>query len=238
MFKITPVILVGGSGKRLWPLSRASYPKQFSKIFNGYSLFQRTVQRLTNTSNIFFESPIIITHSNFRFIVVEQLQSIGIDPGKIILEPTAKNTGPAILAATLFLTKNNPDSIILVLPSDHLLGDTKYFHKALLKALTSFNPQYIVTFGVKAKRPETGYGYLEISKSSESKIFDVINFVEKPNIADARIMVAKNTFLWNSGIYMFKGTELIHSFKQIVPHLIEPVENALDKGYTDLGFFG
>ena len=129
--KITPVILAGGSGTRLWPLSRKSYPKQFSKLIGKHSLFQQSALRLISSDLITFSHPVILTNSDFRFIVADQLQEVGIDPGHILIEPEGKNTGPAILAASLYALKNDPDAILLVAPSDHVILDEAEFHAAV-----------------------------------------------------------------------------------------------------------
>ena len=157
---ILPVILAGGTGTRLWPLSRKSYPKQFSEIFGNHSLFQQTALRLTSTELIKFEPHLTLTHENFRFIVQEQLNSIGLKPGPIFIEPYSKNTAPAVLAASLYAFKKNNEAIVLIAPSDHLIPDTASFHKALNKGLDSVKKGNIITFGVKPTRAERGYGYL------------------------------------------------------------------------------
>ena len=160
MKKIIPVLLAGGSGTRLWPLSRKSYPKQFSNLLDEQTLFQKSALRLTSSSDIHFDKHITITHSDFRFIVTEQLQAIGIEPNHIVLEPQGKNTAPAILAASIFAKNNDPDAILLVAPSDHDIPDTKEFHKAVKAGLEQVQVGKMVVFGISPTHPETGYGYL------------------------------------------------------------------------------
>ena len=161
---IYPVLLAGGSGTRLWPLSRKSYPKQFSKIINKETLFQASAQRLTSSDTLNFAPHITLTHTNFRFIIGEQLQEISIDPGPILIEPAAKNTAASILAASIFTHSKNDNAVLLVAPSDHVIPNTATFHKAIKVGLSHVQNHKIVTFGIKPMHPETGYGYLELSK--------------------------------------------------------------------------
>ena len=161
MQQITPVILCGGSGSRLWPLSRRSYPKQFVSLVGHKTLFQNSSERLTGPQ---FKNPIIVTNSDYRFIVSEQLQEIGIDPGAILIEPEGRNTAPAILAAALYEYRENPDAILVVAPSDHVINDVDAFQLAIGEAYKVALDGQLVTFGIKPTHPETGYGYLELSK--------------------------------------------------------------------------
>ena len=162
---IYPVLLAGGSGTRLWPLSRKTYPKQFSKLTGKRTLFQESALRLTSSDILKFAQHHILTHSDFRFTAGAQLQEVGIDPGPILLEPEAKNTASAILAASIHLYSQDKGAILLVAPSDHLVSDVYNFHKAISVGMSHVDNCKIVTFGVKPKYPETGYGYLELSKS-------------------------------------------------------------------------
>ncbi|HHI70141.1 MAG TPA: mannose-1-phosphate guanylyltransferase/mannose-6-phosphate isomerase, partial [Rhodobacteraceae bacterium] len=159
---ITPVLLAGGAGTRLWPLSRKSYPKQFSPILGNSSLFQKALARFTTGKHVSFRPPVILTNSGSRFIVTEQLEQAGIDPGAILIEPSRRNTGPAILAAALYLMENDPDTVMLVAPSDHLIPDRNSFHRAIQSGLHAVKNGRIVTFGIIPTRADTGFGYLEI----------------------------------------------------------------------------
>ena len=160
--QITPVILAGGSGTRLWPLSRRDYPKQFVKLIGEKSLFQETILRLTSTAKLEFSLPITITSEDYRFIIDDQFSEIDGSVGSILIEPESKNTAPAILAASLYAKQKNPDSIVLIAPSDHAITDIEAFHAAIISGYSKANEGKIITFGIQPNRPETGYGYMEI----------------------------------------------------------------------------
>ena len=163
---IIPIVLCGGTGTRLWPLSRKSYPKQFSKIFKGPTLFQQSLTRVSNSKKINYKPPVLITNSDFRFIVEEQLEHTDIRKGPILIEPSFRNTAPAILAACVYSLKTNSNGIFLVVPSDHLIPNINLFEKDIIKGLSAVNKGQIVTFGIKPNYPETGYGYLKFQPES------------------------------------------------------------------------
>ena len=199
---ITPIILCGGSGTRLWPLSRKSYPKQFVPLVGEQSLFQGSALRMTGAE---FARPVVITNSDFRFIVTEQLQEVGIDPGAILIEPEGRNTAPAVLAAALYLAKQDPDAIMLVAPSDHVVPDTTAFQEAVAKGISAVENGQLVTFGITPTHAETAYGYLELSVAPSGGPVPLKRFVEKPNATRAEEMVKAGSFLWNAGIFLFKA---------------------------------
>lgn len=236
---ITPVILCGGSGTRLWPLSRKSYPKQFVPLIDAQTLFQASVKRLSGTSpGLEFKAPMILTRSDFRFIVTEQLASIGIDPGAILIEPEGRNTAPAILAAALYLSKTDPDAVMLVAPSDHVIPDTAAFHAAVEKGLSAVDAGKLVTFGIKPTHAQTAYGYLELTAQPDDSglAVDLKKFVEKPDMVRAAEMIATGTFMWNAGIFLFKAKDIIAAFSTHAPNLPLPVTAAVDTAQVDLGF--
>ena len=236
MTEITPVLLAGGSGTRLWPLSRKSYPKQFSSLVGDQSLFQQSALRLTSSDKINFAPHVTMTSSDFRFIVGEQLQGVGIQPGPILIEPEGKNTAPAILAASLYAFERDADAILLVAPSDHVIPDVDAFHSAVLTGLGATESGKIVTFGIIPTRPETGYGYLEFSKISQGEIVDLVRFVEKPEASNACKMLEAGNYLWNAGIFLFRAGDMIEAFERHTPELIENVKTALGDVKTDLDF--
>ena len=239
MSMITPVILCGGSGTRLWPLSRKSYPKQFVPLVDDQTLFQASAKRLSGTTEaLHFATPMVLTGADFRFIVTEQLAAIGIDPGAILIEPEGRNTAPAILAAALHLIEQDPEAIMLVAPSDHVVPDVAAFHAAIKKGLTAVQDGKLVTFGIKPTHAETGYGYLELTNLPDASgdAVDLKKFVEKPDEERAAEMVAAGTFMWNAGIFLFKAKDIISAFTTYAPELTGPVSEAIDAAQVDLGF--
>jgi mannose-1-phosphate guanylyltransferase/mannose-6-phosphate isomerase len=234
---ITPVLLAGGNGTRLWPLSRKSYPKQFIKLGNDLSLFQQSALRLESSKILSFEPPITLTSSDFRFIISEQLQEVSIDPGPIIIEPDGKNTAPAILAGCLHALKSDPTAILLVSSVDHSIPDAKLFHEAIKLGLTALEGGKIVTFGIKPTRPETGYGYLQLSETSLGGPVPLTSFVEKPDSMAAEEMFGHTDYLWNAGIFLFRASDMVHAFDKFASSIVEPVKNALAYGQSDLGFW-
>jgi mannose-1-phosphate guanylyltransferase/mannose-6-phosphate isomerase len=233
MKKITPIILCGGSGTRLWPLSRKSYPKQFASIFGDMTLFQTCAKRLSGPQ---FNSPVVVTNSDFRFIITEQLQEIGIDPGAIIIEPEGRNTAPAVLVASLFVMREDPEAILLVAPSDHLIDDVENFHATVELGLEATKDGQLVTFGISPTHPETAYGYLELEATSAREPATLKSFIEKPNLARAQEMFNAGSFLWNSGIFLFKAFDITLAFEEHASVLKNHVSKALDASVIDLGF--
>lgn len=233
MQQITPVILCGGSGSRLWPLSRKSYPKQFVPLVGDKTLFQNSSERLTGPQ---FKNPVIVTNSDYRFLVTEQLQEIGIDPGAILIEPEGRNTAPAILAAALFEYWENPDAILVVAPSDHVIKDVNAFQLAIEEAYKVALGGQLVTFGIKPTHPETGYGYLELSKITTAQAVPLKAFIEKPDLTNAKKMIQSENFLWNSGIFLFQAKDIIEAFKKYSPSDLDAVDLSLTNSINDLGF--
>ena len=238
MLKISPVLLAGGSGTRLWPLSRKSYPKQFADLVGEKTLFQSSAERLTSSDIIEFTPHITLTNSDFRFIIGEQLQEIGIDPGPILIEPETKNTAAAILAASIFVHAKDNDAVLLVAPSDHVIPDTHAFHDAIKVGLAHVQNQKMVTLGIRPTHPETGYGYLELSSAplDEHGSSDLKTFIEKPNLHNATQMVQAGHYLWNAGIFLFRAQDMIDAFRAHEPQTLDFVSQAVDEALIDLGF--
>ncbi|MGB0440024.1 MAG: sugar phosphate nucleotidyltransferase, partial [Paracoccaceae bacterium] len=184
---IHPIILCGGSGTRLWPLSRKSYPKQFVELIGADSLFQASARRLSGPG---YAPPLVLTNADFRFVVTEQLTAAGIDPGPVLIEPSSRDTAPAILAAALYLEQTHPDALMLIAPSDHVIPDAPAFRAAVDQAATAARAGRMVTFGIHPDRPETGYGYLELTSAAQGTLpIALKRFVEKPDAAHARQML-------------------------------------------------
>lgn len=233
---IHPVILCGGSGARLWPLSRQSYPKQFSKLMGEQSLFQASAQRSQGTG---FAAPVVVTGDAFRFIVTEQLVAIETSPAGILIEPEGRNTPPAILAAALWLEHRDPDALMLVAPSDHVIPDGEAFRSAVLNAADAARAGKLVTFGITPTRAETEYGYLQLEQNSDltANTPQVLSgFVEKPDATRASQMLAADTYLWNAGIFLFSVRTVLAAFRDRQPELFREVSVAVAQSTNDLGF--
>jgi len=234
--KIYPVLLAGGSGTRLWPASRKSYPKQFSNFTGETSLFQQSTLRLVEVPSLSFHNPVAVTNSDFRFIVSEQLSAIGVNPTSIIIEPESKNTAPAICAAVEQVRSLEPDALILVMPSDHLIPDTETFLACVAAGVEAASLGSLVTFAVEPSRPETGYGYIECVFQGDNETAPVRSFVEKPDPERADFYVRSGNYFWNSGIFLFRARDFHDAVERLCPALMEPVLSAIENSETDLGF--
>jgi mannose-1-phosphate guanylyltransferase/mannose-6-phosphate isomerase len=236
---ITPILLCGGSGTRLWPLSRKSYPKQFASLLGSESLFQASARRLSGAEGALrFRAPTVVTGSDFRFIVTEQLLEAGIDPGPVLIEPEGRNTAPAVLAAALHAQAEDPGAVLLVAPSDHVIPDSAAFHAAVARGLDAVAEGRLVTFGIHPDRPETGYGWLELSAApaGDGAALPLAGFVEKPDAARAAEMLADGRHLWNAGIFLFAARDIVAAYEAHAPGLVAPVREALARARHDLGF--
>ena len=232
---ITPIILAGGSGTRLWPLSRKSYPKQFADLSRKDTLFQATAKRLTGPG---FRRLVLLTSEDYRFIVTEQMGAVGILPEAVFIEPTARDTAPAVLTAALFLKTDDPDGLMLIAPADHAIPDDDAFRATVEAARPAAEGGAIVTFGITPDRPETGYGYLELTGKDHPKDAPqpLKGFVEKPDAERAEEMLASGQFLWNGGIFLVSVKRICDAFAQHAADMIEPAQAALDGAKQDLGF--
>lgn len=233
---ITPVLLCGGSGTRLWPLSRKSYPKQFVPLLGERSLFQASAQRLCGDA---FSAPVVVTSDAFRFIVTEQLAGVSITPSAVLIEPEPRDTAPAILAAALLLAETAPDGLMLVAPSDHVIPDTTGFTSTVLAGVAAAMSGNIVTFGITPDRAETGFGYLELDQKPEVGLTSAVplrSFVEKPDADRAAAMLAEGRYLWNAGIFLASVSTILAAFQAECPDLVEIVQASLAGARRDLGF--
>uniref|UniRef100_UPI004047BB02 mannose-1-phosphate guanylyltransferase/mannose-6-phosphate isomerase n=2 Tax=Yoonia sp. TaxID=2212373 RepID=UPI004047BB02 len=232
---ITPVILCGGSGTRLWPLSRKSYPKQFSALMGATSLFQASAARLAGPD---YTAPVVVTADAFRFIVTEQMAQAGIATGAVLIEPAGRDTAPAVLAAALHLAATDPDGLMLVAPSDHVIPDSDAFNATVAAAVPAAQAGQLVTFGISPDRPETGYGYLEMATAPTGEItpLPLKAFVEKPDAQTAAAMLVEGRYLWNAGIFLFSVKSIVAAFNTYAPDMVKAVQAALDAAQSDLGF--
>ena len=212
---IVPVILSGGSGSRLWPLSRTFFPKQFINLVNEETLFQDTIMRLPKKVS----EPLIICNEAHRFIVAEQLRQIESGNIGIILEPVGKNTAPAIAIAAMKLLNDNKDPILLVLSSDHLIKNNQKFHNSIIVANEIAEQKKLVAIGVEPSAAETGYGYIEIDNSETSEYYNITSFTEKPNQKNAKKYLDSGNYLWNSGIFLFRASVYLRELEKFEPEI-------------------
>ncbi len=236
---IYPVILCGGSGTRLWPLSRKSFPKQFLSLNskNKYSLLQQTQKRINDFEN--FSSPILICNEEHRFIAAEQMREIDTNPNSIILEPVGKNTAPSIVLAALQSLKFNENPTLLILSSDHLMTCDDNFNIGLQNAFELANEGRIVTFGIKPTFPNTGFGYIQSKKTLNfltAEGSEINKFIEKPNLSLAKEFLLDEKYCWNSGMFVFKAKKIISEMEKYYPEIINCCEKALESIRDDLDF--
>ena len=237
---LLPLILCGGTGSRLWPLSRESYPKQYLSLISDTSktLMQQTLERLSGIENQ--ENPIFICNEEHRFIVAEQLRTINVKPQKIILEPFARNTAPAITIAALKAMENGSDPILFVLASDHLIKNNQQFIKSISAAKDCAAKGNLVTFGIIPTSPEVGYGYIESVEPLEIDSFiasPISKFIEKPNFDKAKQLVSDPRFTWNSGMFLFKSSVMLSALQRCVPKTLAAIQQAMQNGLRDLDFW-
>lgn len=233
---IHPLLLCGGAGTRLWPLSRRSYPKQFARITGDESLFQASARLLSGPG---FAPPLAVTAADFRFIVTEQLAACRIAASDILIEPDGRNTAPAILAGALVLHARSPGALMLAAPSDHVIPDAAGFRAAVAAAVPAAQAGALVTFGIRPTRAETGYGWLELDAPPPAEAeapLPLRRFVEKPDAARAAEMLQDGRHLWNAGIFLFSTDAIIAAFERHAPDLLAGVRAAVAGAGQDLGF--
>tara|TARA_B100001287_G_C22677020_1_gene528254 strand:+ start:1076 stop:2530 length:1455 start_codon:yes stop_codon:yes gene_type:complete len=236
---IIPVILSGGTGTRLWPVSRQSFPKQYQKLIdkNKGSLLQETYKRLRGLEGL--TNPILVCNDEHRFIAAEQMREIGVKPNSIFLEPCGRNTCPAITIAAMKAIEHDKNSLILVLAADHHITDQKKFRTAILKGRKYANSGRLITFGIKPVSPETGYGYIEVEKISDqnrAEALNIIRFIEKPKLEKAKEFIKDDKYLWNSGMFLFKASLILEEIKKQSPMIFNACENSYRKKTPDLDF--
>ncbi|KZD12075.1 mannose-1-phosphate guanylyltransferase/mannose-6-phosphate isomerase [Oceanibaculum pacificum] len=230
---IIPVILSGGTGSRLWPVSRLSYPKQFLPLISERSLIQETALRIAPSYG--FAPPIVVCSEDHRFIVAEQMRQIDIEPAAILLEPQGRNTAPALTAAALVAQAAQPDAVLLVLPADHFIGDEDGLRQAVLSALEAAREGYLGTFGMKPTEPATGYGYVKPGAAIAGHCHRVERFVEKPDRATAERFVAEG-YLWNSGMFLLPVAAYLREVEQHAPEVLATTRQSVTEAKQDLTF--
>lgn len=231
MTPIVPVILSGGSGTRLWPLSREAYPKQFLPLVGDDTMLQATWKRVAAIADA---APIVVANQEHRFMAAEQLRECGADPSALILEPMGRNTAPAIAIAALQALSDGNDALLLVLPSDHVVRDSDAFHAAVRVAVKAAEDGKLVTFGIMPTAPETGYGYINARGSDDVR--PVERFVEKPDLATAEQYVESGEYFWNSGMFLFKASRYLKELETLQPAILAACRQALDKAARDNDF--
>lgn len=226
-----PVILSGGSGTRLWPLSRGQYPKQFLPLVSDKTMIQETMLRLNGVAGL--QPPIAVCNEDHRFMMAEQMWEIGIKPAAIILEPIGKNTAPAVAIAAL---SAQPDDVLLILPADHVIDDSASFHTAVKAADILAKQGQLVTFGIVPVAPETGYGYIKKSPEKVDEAFKVDSFVEKPDLEKATEYLASGNYYWNSGMFAFTASRFLEELNKFNPEMLAVCKKALASAQKDLDF--
>jgi mannose-1-phosphate guanylyltransferase len=229
---ISPVIMCGGSGTRLWPLSRAQFPKQFLSLVNDASMLQDTIARLPTEH----QSPVFICNEDHRFLVAEQVKQMQCKDATILLEPQGRNTAPAVALAALNALSENEDTLLLVLAADHVIADTEKFHQAISVATESAQKGKLVTFGIVPTHAETGYGYIKQGDERGDGTYNVAQFVEKPNDETAQAYLDSGEYLWNSGMFLFKAKRYIEELEKCRPDILAICKEAMSKVEKDLDF--
>jgi len=231
---ILPVILSGGAGTRLWPLSRELYPKQLLPLGSDKTMLQETVRRLDGVAGV--ENPLIVCNEAHRFMVAEQIRQLDKVAEAIILEPCGRNTAPAVAIAAFYALKMEIDPILLILPADHLIQDVAQFHQAIHVGEKQAQQGALVTFGIVPEKAETGYGYIRAEREDDFSVSAVAEFVEKPDLETAQKYLAAGNYYWNSGMFMFKASRYLEELQQFQPDMFSACEDAFTGMTSDLDF--
>jgi mannose-1-phosphate guanylyltransferase/mannose-1-phosphate guanylyltransferase/mannose-6-phosphate isomerase len=231
---IVPVLLSGGAGTRLWPLSRETYPKQLLSLLGEQTLLQQTASRVSDRTK--FSAPLIIAHEEHRFVIAEQLRSLGVIDSKIVLEPIRRNTAPAVAIAALIASETDPDATLLIMPVDHLVRDVDGFHEAMVTATAAAAAGRLVLFGIKPTAAATGYGYIKAAAPIADGISDVSGFVEKPALEVAEQFLSSGDYLWNSGIFLLPARVFLRELERLAPDVLKACRAALAGAKRDLDF--
>jgi mannose-1-phosphate guanylyltransferase len=234
---LVPVILCGGTGTRLWPLSRASYPKQYWPLAGqgDETLLQQTHQRLEGLPEL--APPLLICNEDHRFIVAEQLRQIGVEPAGILLEPLGRNTAPAVAIAALQATASGADPLLLILAADHVINQPERFRATVAAGIPAAEAGQLVTFGIVPTAPETGYGYIEAAQSLDPTApVPIARFVEKPDLPTAQAFLGTGRFTWNSGMFLFRASAILSELERLAPEVVSACRAALDQDSPDLEF--
>lgn len=231
---IVPVLLSGGAGTRLWPLSRETYPKQLLSLVGDRTLLQQTALRVSDRAT--FSAPLVMAQEDHRFVIAEQLRALGITDSQVVLEPARRNTAPAVATAALIAAETDPEATLLVMPVDHLVRDTQAFHDTVMAATAAASAGRLVLFGIKPTEPATGYGYIKVGATLADDINDVDAFVEKPTLEAAEQFLSSDDYLWNSGIFLLPVRLFLHELERLAPDVLKACRAALAGARRDLDF--
>ncbi len=230
---LTPVLLSGGVGSRLWPVSRELHPKQFLPLAGELTMLQQTLER---TGDLEASSPVVVCNEEHRFMVAEQLRQVGIAPSALILEPTGRNTAPAVALAALQELARDPEAILLVLPADHIIQDVAAFAQAVARALPLARKGMLMTFGVVPQAPETGYGYIRCGASLGEELYALEAFVEKPDPETAQSYLDSGSYLWNSGMFLLRAATYLEQLGEFQPDMLASCQRSMAGATVDMDF--
>ncbi len=230
---LTPVLLSGGVGSRLWPVSRETHPKQFLPLAGELSMLQETLQR---TSGLEESPPLVVCNEEHRFMVAEQLRQVGLQAGALVLEPAGRNTAPAVALAALRALESDPDALLLVLPADHVIQDVAAFATAVSRAVPLAQQGRLMTFGVVPSSPETGYGYIKCGSELGPDLYDLERFVEKPDARTAQSYLDSGVYLWNSGMFLLRAATYLEELERLAPAVLDCCRRAMAAAKADMDF--